>query len=88
MKILFRFVSGCRHCRFGADPMAIGRMELDGHYYYPLARTVIGGLTASTFLTLVILPYIYVLFDNLAEWAREVWRASEPAGVVATTEPS
>ena len=69
-------------------PMAIGRTELDGLYYYPLARTVIGGLTASTFLTLVILPYIYVLFDNLAEWARKVWRASEPARVAATTEPS
>ena len=69
-------------------PMAIGRTELDGLYYYPLARTVIGGLTASTFLTLVILPYIYVLFDNLAEWARKVWKASEPAGVVPTTEPS
>ena len=61
-------------------PMAIGRTELDGLYYYPLARTVIGGLTASTFLTLVILPYIYVLFDNLSEWARKVWRASKPAG--------
>jgi HAE1 family hydrophobic/amphiphilic exporter-1 len=67
-------------------PMAIGRTELDGLYYYPLARTVIGGLTASTFLTLVILPYIYVLFDNLAEWARNVWRASEPVGVVRTSE--
>ena len=32
-------------------PTAIGRTELDGLYYYPLARTVIGGLTASTFLT-------------------------------------
>ncbi len=66
-------------------PMAIGRTELDGLYYYPLARTVIGGLTASTFLTLVILPYIYVLFDSLAVWARKVWRASEPPGVTAQT---
>jgi HAE1 family hydrophobic/amphiphilic exporter-1 len=67
-------------------PMAIGRTELDGLYYYPLARTVIGGLTASTFLTLVILPYIYVLFDNLAEWARNVWKASESVGVVRNFE--
>ena len=32
-------------------PMAIGRTGLTGLYYFPLARTVIGGLTASTFLT-------------------------------------
>ena len=55
-------------------PMAIGRTGLTGLYYFPLARTVIGGLTASTFLTLVILPYIYVLFDNLAVWSGKVWR--------------
>ncbi len=66
-------------------PMAVGRTELDGLYYYPLARTVVGGLTASTFLTLVILPYIYVLFDSLSVWARKVWRDSEPAGVTAQT---
>ncbi len=33
--------------------------------------------------TLVILPYIYVLFDNLSVWARKVWRASEPAVAAA-----
>ena len=57
-------------------PMAIGRASLDGLYYFPLARTVIGGLTASTFLTLVILPYIYVLLDNLAVWSGKVWAAA------------
>jgi len=61
-------------------PMALGRSGLGGLYYYPLARTVIGGLTASTVLTLVILPFIYVLFDSVAEWAGGVWRASAPAG--------
>ncbi|TDI48255.1 MAG: efflux RND transporter permease subunit [Acidobacteria bacterium] len=55
-------------------PMAIGRTGLAGLYYFPLARTVIGGLMASTFLTLVILPFIYVLFDNLAVWWGKVWR--------------
>jgi len=66
-------------------PMAIGRADLDGLYYFPLARTVIGGLTASTFLTLVILPYIYVLFDNLALWAGKVWGA---ASSVSSTSPT
>ena len=44
-----------------------------------MARTVIGGLTASTFLTLVILPYIYVLFDNLADPYQLHNLAADPA---------
>ena len=57
-------------------PMALGKAGVTGLYYFPLARTVIGGLTASTLLTLVILPFIYVLLDNLSVWAGKVWRAS------------
>ncbi len=45
-------------------------------YYYPLARTVIGGLAASTFLTLVILPNIYVFWDSFGLWCGRVWRNS------------
>ena len=60
-------------------PMGIGRTGLDGLYYFPLARTVIGGLAASTVLTLVILPFFYTLLDDLAARARRVWRLSAPA---------
>ena len=70
-------------------PMGIGRTGLDGLYYFPLARTVIGGLAASTVLTLVILPFFYTLLDDLAARARRVWRLSgEKARPVApATEP-
>ena len=70
-------------------PMGIGRTGLDGLYYFPLARTVIGGLAASTVLTLVILPFFYTLLDDLAAKARRVWRASAPAAVepVPAAEP-
>jgi hypothetical protein len=33
-------------------------------YYFPLARAVMGGLAASTLLTLVVLPTFYVLAEN------------------------
>lgn len=56
----------------GILPMAIGGASVGDAYYYPLARTVIGGLTASTFLTLLILPYIYTIFDEIAIWAKKV----------------
>lgn len=64
-------------------PMSLGRAGLDGLYYYPLARTVIGGLAASTVLTLVILPFFYTLLDDLGLRARRLWRDSTPAGARA-----
>ena len=69
-------------------PMGIGRTGLDGLYYFPLARTVIGGLAASTVLTLVILPFFYTLLDDLAVRARRAWRQSAPQrGAVAAPVP-
>ena len=68
-------------------PMSLGRAGLDGLYYYPLARTVIGGLAASTVLTLVILPFFYTLLDDFGLRARRLWRDSTPAGVRARAEP-
>ncbi len=62
-------------------PMSIGRAGLDELYYFPLARTVIGGLAASTVLTLLILPFFYTLLDDLAERARRLWRTSRPAAI-------
>ncbi len=68
-------------------PMGIGRTGLDGLYYFPLARTVIGGLAASTVLTLVILPFFYTLLDDLAVRARRLWRQSS-ARASAAPAPS
>ena len=65
-------------------PMGIGRAGLDGLYYFPLARTVIGGLAASTVLTLIILPFFYTLLDDLAARARSVWRQSAPLSAAPT----
>ena len=67
-------------------PMAIGRTGLDGLYYFPLARAVIGGLAASTVLTLVILPFFYTLLDDLAARARRVWRLSGEAAHAFTDD--
>ncbi|WP_372365977.1 efflux RND transporter permease subunit [Candidatus Uabimicrobium sp. HlEnr_7] len=50
---------------FGLLPMAIGTADFAGTPYYPLGRTVIGGLTMSTLLTLLIVPIFYVFFDDL-----------------------
>lgn len=47
-------------------PMALGLGE-GSELNAPLARAVIGGLSTSTVLTLVIIPVIYVMFVRLAE---------------------
>ncbi|HEY4490817.1 MAG TPA: efflux RND transporter permease subunit, partial [Acidobacteriota bacterium] len=70
----------------GMVPLAVGSAGIFGGYYYPLARTVIGGLTASTILTLLVLPYVYTLFDNLAVWLRRIWLVSIPEAEAAPAE--
>jgi HAE1 family hydrophobic/amphiphilic exporter-1 len=64
----------------GLLPLALGNTGLGGWaYYYPLARTVMGGLVSSTLLTLIVLPYISDVIEGLSLWAQRVWRASDPA---------
>jgi HAE1 family hydrophobic/amphiphilic exporter-1 len=63
----------------GLLPLALGTTGLGGWaYYYPLARTVMGGLISSTALTLIVLPYISDGVESFAEWAGRVWRAGAP----------
>jgi HAE1 family hydrophobic/amphiphilic exporter-1 len=50
-------------------PVGIGG---NGPPYYPMARAIVGGLAFSTLVTLVILPTIYVLLDDLRAWVRKV----------------
>jgi len=63
----------------GLIPLALGRSSVGDAYYYPLARTVIGGLASSTVLTLIVLPYINLGVEACATWMRNLWRASDPA---------
>ncbi len=47
----------------GLVPMAIGLGD-GGELQAPLARVVIGGLLASTLVTLVLVPAVYTLFEE------------------------
>jgi multidrug efflux pump subunit AcrB len=48
----------------GMIPMATGLGE-GSETNMPLARAVIGGLTVSTALTLLVVPIMYVFFERL-----------------------
>ncbi len=74
----------------GLIPLALGRSSVGDAYYYPLARTVIGGLASSTVLTLIVLPYINLGVEAVARWFRDLWKASDPrlapAGLLRMTD--
>lgn len=62
----------------GLTPLAIGTSGIFGLRYFPMARTVMGGLIASTVLTLIVLPTLYTLIDDVASWLKRIWLASAP----------
>jgi HAE1 family hydrophobic/amphiphilic exporter-1 len=57
----------------GMLPMSLGWGE-GSHFYRALAVTVIGGLFVATFLTLLVLPVFYLLFDDISEKLRDKLR--------------
>ena len=61
----------------GLVPMALG-LETGGELLRPLGIVVIGGLTFSTFLTLILIPVIY-------EWVEERRGPRNPAGAKSRT---
>jgi HAE1 family hydrophobic/amphiphilic exporter-1 len=68
----------------GLLPLALGGSTIGGLFYYPLARTVMGGLVSSAVFTLLALPYLTLGMEGIARWLRTVWSAS--AGRRVTTE--
>lgn len=62
----------------GLLPMAIGGTAVGDLFYYPLARTVMGGLISSSVLTLLALPYITLGVEGFAAWLRSLWTGSAP----------
>ena len=63
----------------GLIPLAIGSSSLFDLRYFPMARTLMGGLIASTVLTLVVLPTYYTLVDDFSTGFKRLWRNSSPS---------
>lgn len=63
----------------GLLPLCFGTTLIggDGPPYFPMARAIVGGLIFSTVITLVILPTIYVLLDDMKRWSGEVIRGAK-----------
>jgi AcrB/AcrD/AcrF family len=72
----------------GMLPVALG-WGGDSDFRSPMAIAVIGGLVTSTLLTLVIVPAVFTVFDDLERWlAPKAGRLlAEPIGSTVGREP-
>jgi len=56
----------------GLIPLAVSASSIGGDSnmpgYFPMARAIIGGLTFSTVVSLLVLPSLYCWFDDLRHW--------------------
>jgi HAE1 family hydrophobic/amphiphilic exporter-1 len=48
-----------------------------GPPYFPMARAIVGGLSFSTIITLLVLPTIYSLLDDIRAWSNRVTAAAK-----------
>jgi HAE1 family hydrophobic/amphiphilic exporter-1 len=61
----------------GLLPLALSTTKIGGDDigsppYFPMARAIIGGLAFSTVTSLILVPYIYAVLDDLNRWGRKV----------------
>jgi HAE1 family hydrophobic/amphiphilic exporter-1 len=56
---------------FGMLPVALSRGD-GSEWRNPMGIISIGGLLASTMLTLLVVPVVYTLFDDAAEWLKRM----------------
>lgn len=60
----------------GLLPLCFGTTQVggDGPPYFPMARAIVGGLTFSTVVTLLMLPAIYLILDDIKRWGNRIWQ--------------
>ena len=68
----------------GMLPAAAGWGAGDYSFRAPMAITVIGGLITSTFLSLLVIPAVFVYIDDLGQWLAKRLRPRPPAHPAAT----
>ena len=73
----------------GMLPIAVGWGASDPSFRSPMAVAVIGGLITSTFLSLLVIPAVYTLVDDVSLWLRRVlWRQPAPSAPETPAVPA
>ncbi len=57
----------------GLIPMALGNAKMIGISYKPLGLTIVGGMMFSTLVSLVAVPWAYMLFDDMRNYFKRVF---------------
>ncbi|MCW5652366.1 efflux RND transporter permease subunit [Hydrogenophaga sp.] len=57
----------------GMLPIAVGWGAADSSFRSPMAVAVIGGLITSTFLSLLVIPAVFTLVDDVSLFLRRLW---------------
>lgn len=72
----------------GLAPLAVSTTQVggDGPPYFPMARAIIGGLAFSTIVSLLVVPALYIYFDNLSAWGRKVMRTARQTSSTALVQ--
>jgi multidrug efflux pump subunit AcrB len=68
----------------GMMPIALG-LGTDPSFRAPMAIVVIGGLITSTFISLLVIPVIFSVIDDVMAWAHRVTHRKAPAEAAAQT---
>ncbi len=75
----------------GMLPLAFADAPAEGIPYGPFGKTLVGGMTTSTLLTLIVVPVSYTAFDDLREkistWASRIMRRLRGAVDSPAVEP-
>ncbi len=69
---------------FGMLPLALA-IGQGAEMRAPMARAVIGGLVTSTLLTLIVVPVVYTLLDDVAGWLHGRWAKANAVAADAAT---
>jgi len=65
---------------FGMLPIALGLSDADMSFSSPMGVTVVGGLVTSTVLSLIVVPVVYTLVDDVQQWLRRRMFTAQQGG--------
>ncbi|WP_300653547.1 efflux RND transporter permease subunit, partial [Hydrogenophaga sp.] len=69
----------------GMLPIAVGWGAADSSFRSPMAVAVIGGLITSTFLSLLVIPAVFTLVDDVSIWFGKMF-GRKPSGAESSSE--
>jgi Cu/Ag efflux pump CusA len=72
----------------GMLPIAIGIGAADPSFRSPMAIAVIGGLITSTVLSLLVIPVVFLIVDDIGRWIVRKIRREPDAPREPRTEPA